>query len=241
MYSNFFYHGTVRNTIIAFGSLFSNIRIQRDVDGERVQDIRVPILYAQKEKYVIRRQEDKALEAVMSIDLPRMSFEITTYSYDSPRKINSTHKLIRQVGEVRQQFAPVPYNIGLKLHMYTKTQEDALIMLEQILPMFTPEYNVTITTVADMEIRQDVPIQLNSTAIETVYTEGREEVRMIIHTLDFVAKINLFGPVAPSGIIKFADVSIDNFNNTNIEKYQAEVVPRSANRDDDHQIVETAT
>jgi hypothetical protein len=51
--NNIFYHGITRKVIVAFGSLFSNIRVQRK--GPTVADnqtINVPIAYAPKEKWI---------------------------------------------------------------------------------------------------------------------------------------------------------------------------------------------
>ena len=238
MFNSFFYHSSIRNTVISFGSLFSNIRIKREENGVVVQDIRVPISYAQKEKYVFRREEDKELQALSGIDLPRMSFEIGNYTYDPTRKINTTHRLFKQVDGIKQQLAPVPYNIGLRLHIYTKTQEDALMIMEQVLPLFTPEYNVTVLMVPEMDIKQDVPFQIGNVSIDTVYSEQRDAIKMVVHSIEFTAKINLFGPVQPTGVIKQVDVSVDNFDNTNLATYTAEVIPREAGRDDYHEIRE---
>lgn len=235
MFASFFYHGTVRKTVLSFASLFSNIRIQRkNEEGQIEQDIRVPISYAEKEKFVFRRQGDPNLNAVVGIELPRLSFSVSSYTYDSSRKINTTQSIVSKTDGAIRQGAPVPYNVGLKLHIYTKTQEDALIIMEQVFPLFTPEYNVTINTVPETGIRQDVPIVLNSVNVETVYTEDREAVRMIIHSLDFVAKVNFFGPAQPFAPIKVVDVDLDQYGS-----YQAAVFPFDANKNDDYVIEET--
>jgi hypothetical protein len=52
-----FYHGIIRKTIVAFGSLFSNIQIQRkskDGTDTTLQTIKVPVAYAPKEKWIVR-------------------------------------------------------------------------------------------------------------------------------------------------------------------------------------------
>jgi len=244
MFNQFFYHETIRKTVIVFGSLFSNIHIIRSEGDDIIQNVKVPIAYAQKEKYVFRNQELPTTFANLTqVDLPRMSFEIASYTYDGKRKVNSTNSLRSVSGTPMKQYPPVPYNIGMKLHIYTKTQEDALIILEQILPMFPPEYNVTIDAVSEMQIRQDIPIQLDSISIDTIYTEAHDDVRMIIHSLSFTAKVNLFGPVAPVGIIKIVDISVattvDKFNNNIFDgNYKASVMPLTANRNDPHSIIE---
>ena len=48
---------------------------------------------------------------------------------------------------LRTQFAQVPYNIQFGLYIMAKNTEDALQIVEQILPFFTPDFTVTMTTV----------------------------------------------------------------------------------------------
>ena len=72
------------------------------------------------------------------------------------RKKSSTTK------QLDSQYMPVPYNLDFELYAMAKQSDDALQMVEQILPYFQPDYTVTINDMADMGIKRDVPIILNS-------------------------------------------------------------------------------
>ena len=48
--------------------------------------------------------------------------------------------------EVKKVFMPVPYNMGFELNIMCKLNEDALQIIEQILPYFQPAYNVTVNS-----------------------------------------------------------------------------------------------
>jgi len=138
-----FYHGIIRKTIVSFGRMFSNIYIDRkqgdSVTGTTIQRLQIPLAYAPKEKWLVRIDSDPNLENNTYISLPRMSFEITGYSYDPARKSNRLQKITCGAGtnSMKAVFAPVPYNIDITLYILTKTQEDGLQILEQILPTFT--------------------------------------------------------------------------------------------------------
>ena len=90
MFGEHFYHKTIRNTVIAFGTIFNNINIKRlDASGNPLQNIRVPLSYSPKEKFLARLDAQSDLtgdDSKVSITLPRMSFEITGYNYDASRK-----------------------------------------------------------------------------------------------------------------------------------------------------------
>jgi hypothetical protein len=215
-----FYHSVLRKTIVAFGSLFSNIKIERtNVGGgefgapeEVVQTIDVPIAYAPKEKWLVRLDSDPTLENNVYGVFPRLSFEITGLNYDPSRKVSRLNKMVC-VGtdSTREQMmAPVPYNIDISLYVISKTQEDCLQIVEQIFPYFTPDFTVSITVVPEMNVQQDIPIILNSVNIQDDYDGDFQQRRFVTYTLNFTLKVNMFGPVSGSGIVNKVIVNTIN-------------------------------
>ena len=216
-----FYHGIIRKTIVSFGSLFSNIYIDRregdSVNGTVAQRLQIPLAYAPKEKWIVRLDSDPNLENNTYVSLPRMSFEITGYNYDSPRKTNRMQKITCGDGsnQTSYMYSPVPYNIEISLYILTKTQEDAMQIVEQILPTFTPEYTLTINVVPDMNVKQDVPVILNSISVQDDYEGDFQTRRFVTHTLNFTLKCNLFGYVNNSGVISTVNANV-GLNDVNI-------------------------
>lgn len=212
--NNVFYHGIIRKTIVSFGRLFSDIYIDRkqgdSVTGTTIQRIQVPLAYAPKEKWIVRIDSDPTLENSTYTSLPRMSFEILGYSYDSQRKLNRMQKIECGNGTDSKNFmyTPVPYNIEIALYILTKTQEDGLQILEQILPTFTPEYNLPVKVVPNMNVVQDVPVILNSVSVADEYDGDFQTRRFVTHTLNFTLKTNMFGPVSSQGVIQSVNANI---------------------------------
>ena len=57
-----FYHETVRNVIVAFGTMFNNIQIVRKNNtGNIIQSMKVPLAYGPKQKYLTRLDTDPSL------------------------------------------------------------------------------------------------------------------------------------------------------------------------------------
>ena len=74
-----FYHQHIRKAIIAFGTIFNNINIERkNSAGAIAQVIRVPLAYSTKQKFLTRinRVTDSTTRGEVAITLPRMGFEI---------------------------------------------------------------------------------------------------------------------------------------------------------------------
>ena len=66
-----------------------------------------------------------------------MSFEITSVEYDTSTKLNKLNKTLTtgdSPGGRKSMFQSVPYTLGMQLNIMAKNQEDALQILEQILP-----------------------------------------------------------------------------------------------------------
>lgn len=211
--NNVFYHGIIRKSIVAFGTLFSDIYIDRkqgdSVTGTTVQRLQIPLAYAPKEKWIVRLDSDPTLENHTYTTLPRMSFEIIGYNYDPTRKLARMNKVsCVKNGTISSAFSPVPYNLDINLYVLTKTQEDALQIIEQILPTFTPEYNLSINTLQDMNVIQDIPIVLNSINVQDDYDGDFQTRRFVTHTLNFTLKLNIYGGISSGGVIETAKVDI---------------------------------
>jgi hypothetical protein len=103
---------------------------------------------------------------------------------------------------------PVPYNVGFELSIMSKLSDDALQILEQIIPYFQPSFNITVNLISSIGEKKDIPIVLESINYSDQYEGGFDSRRILIYTLSFTAKTYLFGPVAdnPEGLIKKVDV-----------------------------------
>ena len=109
---------------------------------------------------------------------------------------------------------PVPYNIGFELSILTKLNDDALQIVEQILPYFQPSFNLSVDLVEAIGEKRDIPVVLNSVAFQDDYEGDFSTRRALIYRLQFTAKTYLFGPVAdnPEGLIR--KVIVDTYADT---------------------------
>ena len=207
-----YYHQTLRRYVITFGTLFNDIIVQRkDSANNIIQDIKVPLAYAPREKMLSRLVEDPNLDREPAIVLPRMSFEMESFQYAAERKLNTIHRNVSAYADDKAKlyasYNPVPYDIGFSLNIYTKFAEDSTKIIEQILPFFTPEFTATITVIPEMSWKHDIPIILNSVQSEDTYDGDFETRRALIHTLNFTLKGYLWGPLKTQGVIKQANTS----------------------------------
>ena len=237
-----FYHESMRKVVVAFGTLFNNINIVRkDNAGKVIQSMKVPLAYGPQQKFLARLNQDPNLAAKVAITLPRIGFEINGISYDPSRKLNRVEKFKKAKGSDKNkqdtQFMPVPYNLAFQLYIMAKQSDDALQIVEQILPYFQPDYTLTINDMADMGIKRDVPVVLNSISYEDNYQGDFAERRAVIYNLDFTCKFYLYGPVTSQAVIRTA--TVDQYTDlpentpTRQQKYSVTPNPATASADDD--------
>lgn len=207
------YNRVIRKIVVGFGNLFDNIKLYRfDPNNNTTEHVIVPIVYATKERYVMRLQDDPNLDKKTQLALPRMSFEMAGLQYDSTRKQNTNLKNFKETADgIIQQYLPVPYNFDFNLYIYVRNIEDGTQIIEHILPFFTPDYTIKLNLVPEMGIVKEIPVILNSTSHDIIYEGPREnQTRMVIWTLNFTVKGFVFGKSSDVGVIKHSIVSIFN-------------------------------
>ena len=209
----YFYHEILRRTVVSFGSLFNEISIKHtDNSGNVKSVIKVPLAYGPTQKFLARLEQSPDLNKPVQITLPRMSFEFTGLTYDPTRKSTTTQTFIAKSAvdgtESKKVYLPVPYNMQFELSIMCKLNDDALQIIEQILPFFQPSYSMTIELVDIINEKRDIPVILENITMQDDYEGNFTTRRVLIYTLRFTAKTYLFGPVssATKDIIKKATI-----------------------------------
>lgn len=207
-----FYNRTIRKIVVAFGSMLNDIQVVRyNKNGTEAKEIfKVPLSYGSKEKYITRITNDPNLTKSIATVVPRISFELTGMSYDTSRKLASTVRNFsaNTVTTLQTQFVPVPYDFEFSVSIYVRNTEDGTQILEQILPFFTPDFNVTINFIPGMDQKYDMPVKLNSVTTTTDYEGDFATTRLIMWDLTFTAKSYIWPPIKSGKLIRQANTNV---------------------------------
>ena len=227
----YFYNEILRRTIIGFGTLFNSISIKQDGSP-----LRVPLAYGPTQKFLARLNQSPDLNKATSLSLPRMSFEFTGLTYDPSRKVTTTQKIVVQnpdsdTPDEKKVYMPVPYNMQFELAVMCKLNDDALQIVEQILPYFQPSYNLTVNLVGSIKEKRDIPIVLENITMQDDYEGDFESRRVLMYTLRFTAKTYLFGPVTDASKDIITKSTVNYLTGTDTSNAQRNltysVVPRA--------------
>ena len=221
MMGSHFYHKRVRTCVAVFGSMFNNLHVLRtDSNNKVLSQVKVPLSYAPKRSFLERLEDmsnGEEAERRVAMKLPRMSFEITSIVYDATRqlpKVNGFGGVVSSGNDSqRRMYVGVPYNVSFSLSVYAKSQDDALQVVEQIIPYFAPQYTLTVKPFSDQpDIKEDVPVVLSGLDFQDDYEGPIEQRRTIIYTLNFEMKVNFYGPEITAPIIREVNTSLGTIN-----------------------------
>ncbi len=211
--SSHFYHRIIRKMVVAFGTLFNDIRLVRynRAGTIEIERIIVPLQYAQKEKFYQRITQDPELTKEVQLTLPRMSFELTNVTYDPLRKRNLfSESFSAESATTVKALRTTPYDFEFTLNIYVRNAEDGTQIVEQILPFFNPDYTMTIDFLGLADQKTDIPFILQSVNQTVEDTGGPDPIRLITWSLVFVAKGYMYGPIVSREIIR--KVTANTFN-----------------------------
>jgi T4-like virus Myoviridae tail sheath stabiliser len=208
-----FYHRVTRKMVVAFGTLFNNIRLVRynKAGTTEIERIIVPLQYAQKEKFYQRITQDPELTKEVQMTLPRMSFELDTITYDPLRKRSLfVESYSPESDSTVKSIRTTPYNFDFSLNIYVRNTEDGTQIIEQILPYFNPDYTLTVDVIGLADQKVDIPFILNNVNYSVEDVGSADPIRVLVWTLSFTAKGYMYGPIVSRNIIR--KVTANTFN-----------------------------
>jgi predicted Zn-dependent protease with MMP-like domain len=221
--------------VSVFGSIFNDLEVvKKDSAGKILQKIKVPLSYAPRTK-VLARLNEKTTGPNIALKLPRISFEISSMEYDANARVskhkNYTKVIVGDTLSLNKLGAPAVYKVGMELNILAKTQDEALQLLEQILPYFQPEYTVTIHDIPDMDITTDTPIILESIDLNDDYEGDLITRRAIIYTLGFSTRIRYYRGLGTSKQILETEVDYSEAVDPTTHKFERQAIDGTTTSD----------
>ena len=190
---NYFYEAQVRQCVAAFGVLFSDMYVKRDVDL-----IKVPLRYGGGYLYEKTPQDSQARETTKVKVLPALAYTFGSIVRDTSRTTQKYADIAvgdRFNGQDTVLFGRVPYNIDFALTFRTKYTTEDLQILEQICAAFAPSITIQISPLLNTKgdgLKQDVIIVLESVGEQPEDFDGTEESKFYERTFTFTLKTYLY-------------------------------------------------
>lgn len=215
LFKNYFYHDLTRKYNLIFGSLFQDIEVKRfEADGTVKSMITVPLIHSPKEKFIQRilgdrdpdgddNVEQRGDRRRIALSLPMIAYEMVDMQYDGTRKVaKNQHFRLRPPSTTDISdalYTPAPYTLTFEVNIAAKSQSEMLQIIEQIIPAFTPDVNISLKGIPNMDY--DVPITFIGLFRNDTYLGSFEDRRQLMWTLNFTMKAFYFTPLKRKSII----------------------------------------
>jgi hypothetical protein len=159
--NSYFYSGQTRRFLQQFIRILSNFQVSMGTDDEGDTVLMtVPIYYGDSSRQVatiLRNNSENSLSSV-----PAMSVYISGWRYDQKRmqepffvsKMNLRYRDVDENGQLTntvgdavtvERLMPVPYNLTIKVDIWTSNIDQKLQLLEQIAVLFNPSLEIQST------------------------------------------------------------------------------------------------
>lgn len=183
------YNSSIRRYIVLMGDLFSHVQVARRREDTGTKFIKVPIVYASKEKFIAQLnkftqvqnipnpnatpEERSKMKAKIETILPRMNLHMVDMQYNPQFKgsmMSKTQIQNKSATSTQQvsQYSPTPIKMIFELGIYTRHQDDMYQIVEQIVPYFQPHFSTKITEnhTNDIKIDRTVNIVVQSFSVD---------------------------------------------------------------------------
>lgn len=211
-----------KKALMAFCTVFGDISVPIYNNTGEITDTEViPIIWASRNKtYEILNSKylktdlnpDNQIELAQK--LPILSISDLSFSTDSSRTRNKTHRLSALGND---SFMPAPILLNFSLNLKTKTQDDLICVIEQIMPYFMPSMNLNIRTTNQDDFSESVQFNLDgvSTTIPTD-TEMTESIYFEA-VFSFVCKLHFYRLPLISDTEKIGTEGVKKITISNLE------------------------
>lgn len=230
-----FQHDIIKKIISVFASVFDEIKFTNG-HGEIVE---VPLMYAPREKWLEDIKEKANMDQfAYDITFPRISFEMTGMNYAPERHTNPVRRITD--GSDTWTYNRIAYDFQVSVYIAATRMNDGNRIVEQILPFFSPELNLTVKDMEDLNLETNIPIVFNSVAQTAEYEGSFDDVRLLSWELQFTIKAFLYQDIKQTEVIKKTIVEMRALDYDRVyERLMSRVDPIDANRDDEHTIIDT--
>lgn len=233
-----FYWGTTKKIIVAVGSIFDNVTFM----GDHGDEIRVPLYYSPREKFIENRASNPSIESTAFNEIfPAIGFELASMNFAPERQLNPLARIENVYADdnMIRSFNRIPYDLTFTVTVGSKRFEDSLKIMEQIIPFFTPNINLTIRDREEFKMETNIDVVLNSVALNMSYEGTYDEQRTILWDLQLTAKSYYYTPVESLARIKESVIEMRSMDfDQKFETYSALINPRSAKPSQPYTIVE---
>lgn len=231
---NHFYHHTIWKSVAAFSDLFNDMKVfvYDDSRQNAIGEKDVPLILAPKEKVVsVLSVIPGTPKPEVDNYLPKMSLIWNGISFDPERMRGSKEKrklavelYTPETDDVESSYKrgyydmqTIPYTLNFELTIWTKYMDEAAQLLENILPFFHPDLQVSLYERA-VGTERKMKVVLDSVTPNFVYDLNEPDRRIVQFNLNFAMECNLYRPIEINEEIRKVIINVTDAASNNVNQ-----------------------
>ncbi len=192
----YFNHQTIRKAIIGLGSILDGIQIEKKDSQGNISYLTVPIKYGAKDYHITRKEEDTTFSNVATEEsLPVIAYKLVSATYDTERQRNSLVNIQypnATTNTAEKVYIPTPYELEFEVYVATDTEIQSFEIVEQIFPLFSPNYSIPVIIDKSINLVNDFVYYLTGSTFEDNYQETFDGNRIVLWTVSIACKVDFF-------------------------------------------------
>lgn len=234
------YSHTIWKHVAAFADIFDDMEVYVYDDARKnvVGRKEVPVILAPKEKVVsVLSVIDGTPKPEIDNVLPKISIIWTGINWDSNRQtgIKEKRKLAVEfdddTGQRKKSYVDrqtVPFLFDMQVTLWTAYMDEAVQLLENILPFFAPDLHITVYERTTGQGRKS-KVSLESVTPNFVYELNEPDRRIIQFDLNFTMEVNLYTPIHFEKQIEKAYITVAAVDANNPNENEGDLIYTTTN------------
>lgn len=191
-------YSLTRKYILGFTDIFNDTFVIRYNDKKQEISYKmVPVFFPGGEKYLTYEkniwQANKSMNPEAIFELAKTLPSIFIGDFSIKRDLSNQHNKFELVKGINKKvYTPVAYKLEIKVTVMTNLFDDLMQILEQILPIFAPTYNININPIPGIIENESVPISADDPQIAPPYDLDREGQRIWTAVIPFSIGVNYY-------------------------------------------------
>lgn len=214
-----YHHNTTRKYTASLINLFNKVEVQYVTSDSKVESAKIPLNYSNRDKFVILDSlSDTNIKSGNYNILPIGFLSLISIERDMERARNKNLKIGTQHKEdsTDYMYNSIPYNYNFELNYLCRGMNEATQIIEQIVPMFNPNYHIDIHDGINTQKPTRINIRMTDVQFET---ENYDALSSNLVTVQFSLILSgfMYMPILSTSRVKEFDLTL----NTTISEDEA--------------------
>lgn len=205
-----YHHNTTRKYTASLINLFNKVEVQYVTSDSKIESTKIPLNYSNRDKFAIFDSlSDTNIKSGNYNILPIGFLSLISIERDMERARNKNLKIGTHHKEdsTDYMYNSIPYNYNFELNYLCRGMNEATQIIEQIVPMFNPNYHIDIHDGINTQKPTRINIRMTDVQFETEDYEALSS-NLVTVQVSLILSGFMYMPILSTSRVKEFDLSL---------------------------------